>query len=662
MEANKFISINKQRTAKLEAEFNPLTGLGSQVPRQKIDIIEYNKLGAVYLPESMFEDEFIQLVESTNSVIQAGKQTNLEEAEAWDKFYNLRLDHDFEFWALVCAKIKPKGGGADIPFVLNGPQRKLLGKLEELRRAGVPIRIVLLKARQWGGSTLVQIYMSWIQSRHKTNWNSLIAAHLNQAANNIRGMYRKLVTKYPQDVQQLSWAGFENQTNVKIIPERQCKVTVGSMQSPESIRSEDVAMFHASEIGLWRKTEGKRPEDLIQAVIGTIPSMPLTIVVYESTAKGVGNFFHRSWQNAVSGNNNFEPVFVAWFEIEMYRTAFVDADERLKFIKSLDSYEMKLWNFGATLEGIKWYREKLKEMEGDHWRMKSEFPSTAQEAFQSTGRRVFPPSYTAKARENCCKPLFKGDIFGNSDKGHEALKSLRLDETPGGNLSVWLRPNDPPPPAGHVITNRYAIFVDIGGTSKGADYSVISGFDRYLMTKADGFERAFTWRGHIDLDLLAWKAAQLGSIYNNALLAFETNSIDKDKNAEGQNGLTILDELKDHYDNLYRRIVKENVKEIQNKYGFHTNTQTKGMIKDNYTALLRERGYYEYDQRAIDEADTYEVKDNGSLGAVEGQHDDVLMTTMGGTWLSSSYMEAPRVVKLSTGRGRSGRTKTMSSF
>ncbi|MBR5241403.1 MAG: hypothetical protein IKW05_05650, partial [Muribaculaceae bacterium] len=60
-------------------------------------------------------------------------------------------------------RIKNKMGDGDIPFKLNRPQRRLLAEMEEMRIKGKPIRIILLKARQWGGSTLVQIYMAWIQ-------------------------------------------------------------------------------------------------------------------------------------------------------------------------------------------------------------------------------------------------------------------------------------------------------------------------------------------------------------------------------------------------------------------------------------------------------------------------------------------------------------------
>ena len=129
--------------------------------------------------------------------------------------------------------------------------------------------------------------MGYIQIIHKTSWNSLVAAHINQAATNIRFMFTTLAKYYPKELSSFfTLKGFEQTKNVKFIPERNCKITVGSIETPDSIRSDDVAMSHLSEVGLWKKTEGKEPEDLCQSILGTIPTVPWSLYALESTAKG----------------------------------------------------------------------------------------------------------------------------------------------------------------------------------------------------------------------------------------------------------------------------------------------------------------------------------------------------------------------------------------
>ena len=99
-----------------------------------------------------------------------------------------RYYEDFELWCRECVTITDKLTGRPIPFTLNAPQRRVLAVLEQQRQAHRPLRLILLKARQWGGSTLVQVYMAWMQLVRRTGWNSLICGHVKDASANIRGM------------------------------------------------------------------------------------------------------------------------------------------------------------------------------------------------------------------------------------------------------------------------------------------------------------------------------------------------------------------------------------------------------------------------------------------------------------------------------------------
>ena len=58
------------------------------------------------------------------------------------------------------------------------------------------------------------------------------------------------------------------------------------------------------------------------------------------------------------------------------------------------------------------------------------------------------------------------------------------------------------------------------------------------------------------------------------------------------------------------------------------------MIIDNMISLLRDEQYIERDQDACNEFDLYEKKDNGSWGAIDGHHDDILMTRLIGLYVA----------------------------
>lgn len=656
------IQENIRRNAILDAKYDPYLGIGSTIERQLFSIADLEK--PVNLPLSMLNIPWVQKLGEAKSIREYINRHRYEHEELalsydpeemlQDMFFNARLDNDFEYWAASCAMIKPKKGGNFIPFVLNYPQRLLWREQYEMIKNELPIFFVLLKSRQFGGSTEIDILSSYIQIRLKTNWNSLIAAHINQAATNIRSMTANLFKFYPKEVDDISLKPFEGTHNIKIIPERSNKITIGSMETPDSTRSDDLKIAHVSELGLMKTTQGKSPEDLIQSIIGTLPmDEPLTMFAIESTAKGVGNSFHNIWLQASAGKNGMKPVFIPWLMDQKNRIDFKPGENIQEFFDSLDNYERFLWQKGATLEGIKFYRKQLGLFNGDKWRMQSEFPTTPEEAFQSTGNRFFPPQYVLALRKDNKEPIFKGEIVGDSTLGKKALENIRFEKNERGNLWIWEMPD-----TNNRYDNRYVVPMDIGGASSGADFSIIRVIDRLPMLTGGDPKAVLTWKGHIDQDLLAWKAIQIAKIYDNALFIPEDNSLEKE--TDGEHFQTILNKIKDDYRNIYIRNDEEKVgNDFVPKYGWNTNKKSKGLALDALKACARERMnkdmeaegtgkqdgycYVEYDSRQCDEMDCYEIKQNGSLGAVDGAHDDECMTTAIGLHAAINILPLPRL-------------------
>ena len=509
-----------------------------------------------------------------------------------------------------------------VPFILRAPQLKLLKAMLDDLWAERPVRIILLKARQWGGSTLVQVFMAWIQLFHRTSWHSVIVADTEDQARNIRGMYSRLAQYHPTEIFDIRFRNFEGSQKNKWITGRECVIYMGSMQKPDSIRSADVMMAHLSETGLWKATEGKKPEDLVQSIAGTVPLEPYSVIVMESTAKGVGNFFHREWNKAVSGESGYTPVFVAWWEIDMYSLSFPDDSACLEFIRSMNEQERYFFSLGATLEAIQWYRLKKHTDSYDDWRMGCEFPTTPQEAFQSTGNRAHAPVYIQRMRRYCKPPLYKGELFAGQKTGAGAIdNTLSFQDIPEGSVWLWAKPDKELP-----VKYRYVVSMDIGGRSDRADWSVLSVIDRYCLMEGGVEECIGTARFHLDQDLAVWKAVQLARYFNNALLVVEANSLNR-KGTEGDHTLTIMDEIKGYYDNLYYRTDPQKIVEgAPVRYGFFTSAASKTDLVNQMNIRFREEGYIERDARALDEADHYEMKNDGSFGAVDGEHDDIYMS------------------------------------
>ncbi|MDE6450384.1 MAG: hypothetical protein K2L41_09970 [Muribaculaceae bacterium] len=172
--------------------------------------------------------------------------------------------------------------------------------------------------------------------------------------------------------------------------------------------------------------------------------------------------------------------------------------------------------------------------------------------------------------------------------------------------------------------SRYIVVVDVGGRSFKSDYSVIAVFDR--MSCHEGLEVVAQWRGHCDHDVLAWKAAAIARWYCNAHLVYESNTLETD-NTEGDPSLFILNDISFHYGNLYyRRVSEPGCNSATCRPGFHTNRATKSLAITRLNAAIRDGLLEERDQEACNEMNTYENLPNGSQGARQGHHDDILIT------------------------------------
>jgi hypothetical protein len=157
------------------------------------------------------------------------------------------------------------------------------------------------------------------------------------------------------------------------------------------------------------------------------------------------------------------------------------------------------------------------------------------------------------------------------------------------------------------------------------------------------------WYGHTDIDLLAWKAAQIAKYYDDSLLVIESNTLethDRDRNVDGDQSHFILNQIKDVYPNLYAR--KQSAEQIAEgapvRFGFHTNISTKPMIISTLVKVIRESLYVERDDRCLNEFLTYEKKPNGAFGATIGNHDDLLMTRAIGLHVCFFEMETPKFI------------------
>ena len=715
-EIDALIRENIRRNREIFEGFNPVTGRGAPGPRIKVKIPD-SPIKVQYMPERCVKHNKI-----IKDIIKHGSiKKYITDEIGWEytderyqdvvyAMFLARAEEDPAFYFAMIYKIVDKNEGTSVSFILNYGQRLLLAAQEKMRLERKPIRIVMPKARQFGGSTETQLYGKWMQDCRHKRWNMAIMAHQTAASIRIRAMYDLALENQPgwsvgYKGRRLKSAPFKGSTADFVVKTntgdvvRDSITTVASYENYDASRSANLKMAHLSEVAYWKETEQKKPEGVLSSLNGTIGNRPDTMIVMESSGRVVGDFFYNMYQEAKDPNipSAWLALFIPFFFIELYREEFnpkfydiftrkipwrkVEEDEEYwpkaaEFAKWLlenkdngnnpegyresGKFFWQLWQKGATFEAINWYRNKRNEFR-THAYFATEFPGDDVECFMAAGNLIFNKyAVDAMATKYKKQPIFVGNIIGEEDKGVRAIKTARLiDRLDDGQiLKVWQHPDC------LKVNDRYVVSVDIGGRSQTSDYTVMTVIDRFLMKSGGKPKVVARWRGHLRHDLIAWKAAQLAHYYNDALLVIEKNTADTKKaklDEEGEHFGTIIDEIADYYKNLYvgRTEVDKVTQKVTNVYGFHTNTLSKEQVIDNYTAYIEDDLYEEPDEQAYVELYIYERKDDSTMGNVEGKnnHDDIVMSTGIGLWVSQR-MPMPTWKAKDTGAGNSMKSGT----
>lgn len=296
-----------------------------------------------------------------------------------------RLKDDFKHYAPRCLKIRTKAARIE-PLVLNDAQLLIDSKIEEqLARTG-RVRAILLKGRQQGGSTYVEGRFYW-RVTHAKGMRAFILTHDEGATANLFEMVERYHENCPALVRPTA-----STSNAKelMFDQLDSGYKVGTAGNKGVGRSSTVQLFHGSEVAFWPNAKGHAA-----GVLQAIPDEPGTEAILESTANGLGNYFHQQWQLAEAGLSEFIAIFVPWFIQREYRKPVPPG-----FKVTADEAEYQA-TYGLDLEQIVWRRAKTVELNNDEVLFMQEYPATAAEAFQMAGADPFIKPKTVMAARKC---------------------------------------------------------------------------------------------------------------------------------------------------------------------------------------------------------------------------------------------------------------------
>jgi hypothetical protein len=305
-----------------------------------------------------------------------------------EKRIRRKLRDDFCHYALKCLKIRSKTGEIK-PFILNKAQGFIHDTVEHQRLATGKVRAIVLKGRQQGCSTYIEGRYFW-RVTHNFGLRAFILTHDIEATNNMFEMAQRYYEHCPSIVRpsieasnakELIFAGLDS------------GYKLGTAGNKAVGRSSTIQLLHGSEVAYWPNAV-EHAKGILQAV----PNQANTEIFIESTAAGIGNYFHQQWQLAVAGLSDFIPIFVPWFWQNEYKLPInkdFELSEEEKHLLSI---------YPMSLENIAWRRSKVIELSvagiDGNKSFCQEYPNTPREAFVMSETDVLiPPEPVELARK-----------------------------------------------------------------------------------------------------------------------------------------------------------------------------------------------------------------------------------------------------------------------
>ena len=513
----------------------------------------------------------------------------------------LRYLHDYPYFCAERLFIVDKNSVLR-RLQLNNGQLKINAAIERQKAKGMPVRIALLKARQYGGSTFIEsvLFNDTILRPYR---NSLVVAHSLESAEHLRSMSDRYYVKYEAKKPDLKrktekWWQLNH-------PDGESSFRIDTSENISAGHSFTIQNLHLSEIAKWKNTR-----ELMKGLLPTVPNSTDTMIFMESTGSGVGDWWYDKCQVAQSEGSEWEFVFVGWHEIEEYQLSFSGDEEKKKFEKSLDEEE-KILLGDVTLEQLKWRRREVNDTyKGDIDSFRQQYPFNPDEAFLSSGRPVFDTKTVRKQ--------YKESKEGESGflEYNKGIVEFLPDRN--GVWTFWEKPEKGQNLycLGADFSEGKAVLAELG--TKGGDYSAAR------VKRRDKGRYVATFHARLDPDLVAeelWKASiYFGGVTNIALLP--------EQNAQG-GGEVVIRHLKKKKNvrMLKTPIIGRRSETKKDEYGWETMRNTKRLAIDTMKEHIRKGIYEDPDKKVWYECSTYVYDEQGRSNAQSGKFDDLVMAT-----------------------------------
>lgn len=488
---------------------------------------------------------------------------------------------------------------------------------------------IILKARQLGFSTAIQIFILDSALFNENMECGVIAQGLREAKKIFRTKILYPYESLPGWIKSI--IPCVRKTTDEIEFANGSTITVST-----SFRSGTLQLLHVSEFAKICATREDKAQEVVDGTLNAVH--PGNIAFIESTAEGAAGHYYDMCLEAKelmeSGAQlsqlDFKFHFFPWWDEPTYVMPVPETG--LKMSKVHEEYFATLEKYlGKAIpdERKAWYLAKERSQKD---KMKQEFPSTPEEAFLTSGRKVFVDNDLLIAKSKAKKPLLIYDV--NPLNGEMKVANRRVDMTQLSRsytnktskatmnyLLIWEMP-DP--------NTQYVIGGDVAEGLEKGDRSSID-----VLEQKTGRQVAH-WYGHIDPKRFGDLISYIGKMYNEAYVGVERNN----------HGHATLGRLREIYplgriyteEYMDRDVDDEETKRI----GWHTSAASKEILISDMADLLEHGNSGLRWVGSVSEFYTFVRDERGRAGAMNGAFDDQVMSYMIAVQMRA---KAPVIVK-----------------
>lgn len=534
----------------------------------------------------------------------------------------------YYYYARNYLKVKAKDTKI-VLFQFNEAQAIIERVRAWVREHGYLERYLFLKVRQKGVSTY---WSGDLLHRTSTSYNkkAAIIGHVIEASQNLFDIATRFYNNLPNAIRPKVKNSSEKKIHFAVL-DSQIKVMTAGMKGDDIGRSDTINYLLATEVSSWNKQAAT-----MSSLLQTVPDVDDSLIVIETTAKGLGDDYYNRWQTVYadpqrevileniawkSKKSQFIAIFISWLLDNEYTKKLTNKAERKEFEETVTAYEKILMERGATMEHLNWRRFIIVDkFNGDEDLFRQEYPSTPEEAFLVSGRPVFNPDIVMrKWQDSETEQYIQGDlipVYNGTAEYEKQLHSSRCSyydlvpfmigvewrESKTGYIKIFdtldIKDTD------HF---RFAAGWDIAEGLAQGDRTIGSYLDR--KTQRTSLE----WAGHTDPDLVGAEQHKISLFLKNKdYICTERNN----------HGLTVInDALKLRLRQYYQEEFEKGYDEGTEKLGFKTDAQNKPVIINDLNEYIRDELFDDPVKEFWSECSTY-VKDKKGRMNAQGKSED----------------------------------------